>query len=171
GGAAPRPDQLREIADRLFVFGLHFNRVPATRVSFVDWRPTRRTRGEFWRKAVPIYEAAFAAKPDDRTAIQLARTYGFLTAWPDAARVYAALFQRNPVLAAKRQKLDREIIQAKPELTLAYLEWGVAEQEQAHGVADERKYNALLNHCITDVLFPLSVSVRTDSNPQVFWGA
>lgn len=171
GMATPHPDELRAVADRLFVFGLRFNRVPESRTTFVDWRNARTTRGACWRKAVPIYEAALAASADDRTSIQLGRTFGFLRSWPGAARVYAELFARTPVLTKNKQKLDRDVVKARPELLLAFLEWGVAEQEAAAGVADEHEHDDRLNRCIGTILMPLSFTTKVDANPEVFWGA
>jgi len=171
GRTPANPNELRAVADRLFAYGLHFNRVPQTRISFVDWAPAGPRTGECWKKAVPIYEAALAAKDDRLVAIQLGRTYGYLQKWTDAARVYASLFEQEPMLAKDKLKLDREVMKAKPELTLAYLEWGVAEQEAAAGVADEHEHDDRLNHCIATILFPLSDSIHAASNPLVFWGA
>jgi len=171
GAATADPDELRGVADRLFVFGRHFNGVPESRVGFVDWWTGRTTKGACWRKAVPINEAALAASADDRTAIQLGRTLGFLRIWPDAVRVYAKVFAQTPILTKKTQKLDLDVVKARPELVLAYLEWGVAEQEAAAWVVDERARDDHLNRCIGTILMPLALTITLDANPEPFWGA
>jgi tetratricopeptide (TPR) repeat protein len=66
--------------------------------------------------------------------MNLGRCYGFLGRWREAARVYAELFEHEPLVDREARRLNAGVLRAKPELLPAYLEWGVAEHRT--GLAD-----------------------------------
>jgi tetratricopeptide (TPR) repeat protein len=155
--------------DRLFAEGRRVNGVPESRVTFADWTPPEKLVAQPWVDAAHAYETALARSDDYRIAIRLGRTYGYLQLWTDAARVYAKVFENEPILTQNKQKLDREYVKSKPESKLAYLEWGVAERLAAKGVRDEAKRDERLNLCINRIFMPLNFSVSPDRDGAVYW--
>jgi len=153
----------------LFVYGLTFNGVPDARVSFVDW-PDKVKNADYWNRAAKIYEAALTQSPDYRMTINLGRTYGFLARWVESAGIYAKLFEQEQVLTKTKQKLDPTVTKAKPELTFAYLEWGVAEQMAAQIATDQKEKDERLNRAINSIFMPLNFTLKPDTSPNAHWG-
>jgi hypothetical protein len=168
GSVSQQPDQMKTVGDRFYVYGLTFNGVPESRVSFVDW-PDKAKAPDPWNKAAKIYEAALTQSPDYRMTINLGRTLGFLARWSDSAAVYAKLFDQEPVLNKTKQKLDPSVTKTKPELTFAYLEWGVAEQMAAQIATDDKEKQERLNRAIGTIFMPLSFTLKADTSPLAHW--
>ncbi len=128
GGEGVRTEDLEELANRLFALALQFNEVPESAgATFVDWRPSGRKAPEVWEQAALLYEAAVSRSPSHRPRISLGRCMGFLARGREAARVYAELFEHEPLVDRESRRLNAGLLRAKPELLPAYLEWGVAE--------------------------------------------
>lgn len=128
GRTAVNVETLESVADRLFVFALHFEKVPEDVESFVDWGGERLS-GELVELAARAYEAVLPLTPSYRSVIKYARTLGFLGRWEEAAGQYAALFERESFADPISKTIDQQAVAAKPELLFAYLEWGVCERE------------------------------------------
>jgi hypothetical protein len=121
-------ETLESVADRLFLFALHFEGLPETTDSFVDYGG-KPLSNELLDTAVRAYELLVPLTPSYRTAIKLARTQAFLGRWEEAAATYADLFQRENFADPVTKTINQEAVAAKPELIFAYIEWGVAERE------------------------------------------
>ncbi|MCI0588443.1 MAG: hypothetical protein L0323_16555 [Planctomycetes bacterium] len=135
GEEVVRTEDLEEIAKRLFAIALQFNEVPdSAGGTFVNWQATGRKAPEPWEQAALLFEAAVSRSPSHRPRLNLGRCYGFLGRWREAARVYAELFEHEPLVDREARRLDAGVLRAKPELLPAYLEWGVAEHRS--GVSD-----------------------------------
>ncbi len=122
--------QIAEVAQRLYVMGLHFNAVPEGMDTFVDWQGTPKDTS-LWEEAVRIYQTLSSIKPTYLSEIELARTQALLGRVKEAAGIYARLFDQNdmfdPADPAK-ERFDPTLVEKRPELRSAYLEWGVAER-------------------------------------------
>jgi tetratricopeptide (TPR) repeat protein len=166
GSMSQRPDEMKAVGDRLFVYGLLFSGVPDDRSTFVDWTPGTRKAPDYFTKAAAIYRAALTQSPDYRMQINLGRCLGFLGQWPECAEVYAKLFEQEPILNPKdKRKLDPAVTKAKPELTWAYIEWGVGEESGAGG--DKEK----LAHAL-GIFVPVCNSLRPEgTNAYPYWAA
>lgn len=130
GREAVNVESLEPIASRLLVFALHFNRVPEDVDTFLDWTGKVLDEDPFDR-AIRALEAVVAATPSYRAEIALARAYGFVGRWDDAAARYDDLFGNEKLIDIATLTLRQEVLRAKPELLFASLEWGVAERESA----------------------------------------
>lgn len=128
GEQAIQVDDLEGVANRLFVFALHFGGVPGDVDTFVGWTGNPPTE-DLLEQAVRIYEAVLPLTPSYRTLISLARTLGFLGRWQEAATRYAELFERETFADVGTKTINHEALRAKPELVYAYLEWGLCERE------------------------------------------
>jgi len=137
-----RASTLEETANRLFAIGLHFNGVPETWDSFVGWQGGQTREPDMWREAVKLYRAALQLSPNYTNQIKLGRCLGFLGEFPEAAAEYGRLFDSEPIIdsVSNPPKFNGSLIKQKPELFLAYLEWGVSAQETAAKSQDAEMY-------------------------------
>ena len=165
-------DEMAQVGGRFYVYGLHFNGVPDDRRTFIDWTPGARKSSEYWTKAAEIYEATLQVSADIKVTVSLGRTYGFLAIlgdapkWVEAARVYGKLFEQEPLVNPKnRQKLDPQMMKAKPELIFAYVEWGVCER-MAFAVDSDKSRIA---RCLGTIFQPLQYTLKPDTSPQAYW--
>lgn len=126
GTASLRPTEVALIAQRLYVIGLFFNGVPEGQSTFVDWQGTVAAPA-LWEEAAAIYERLDAQAPSYRVSVERARTLAILGRIPEAETIYARLFDQNSLFASgdTTRRFDRSVIDARPELVPAYLEWGV----------------------------------------------
>jgi hypothetical protein len=165
-------DEMTDLGNRFFVYGLHFNGVPEPKTSdqrttFVDWTPGPKRNTEMWTRAAQIYEAALAQNWSYRMAISLGRTYGFLAKYADAASTYSKLFDQEQIVDQKlRSRLDRTVIAGKPELVMAYIEWGTAERLAAQGTDKDR-----LTRAMTIMTLTHNTQLKLDQLPHEFWAA
>ncbi len=127
GDVPLRADDVVEIAQRLYVIGLFFNQVPEGQGTFVDWQGEVQAP-EMWEAAAQIYERLDAQAPSYRVSIERARTLAILGRMDEAETIYARLFDQVSLFAPgdTSQRFERSVIEARPELVPAYLEWGVA---------------------------------------------
>jgi tetratricopeptide (TPR) repeat protein len=165
-------DEMALVGGRFYVYGLHFNGVPEDRRTFIDWTPGARRSSDHWTKAAEIYESTLQVAPDIKVTISLGRTYAFLAAlgdapkWVEGARVYGKLFEQEPLVNSKnRQRLDAQMMKAKPELIFAYVEWGVCER-MAFAVDSDK---ARLARCLGTIFQPLQNTLKPDTSPQAYW--
>jgi tetratricopeptide (TPR) repeat protein len=140
GSAALNPEDVSEVAQRLYVIALFFNDVPEGQQTFVDWQGPILDP-ELWEDAARIYERLDKQAPSYRVSIERARTLAILGRISEAEGIYARLFDQNSIVAPGGQGFDRKVIEARPELVSAYLEWGVA----AHLVGREQNDSARLD--------------------------
>ena len=172
GTTSQNTDEMTDLGNRFYVYGLHFNGVPEPktpdqRTTFVDWVPGAKRAPDPWVKAARIYEAALAQNPSYRMTINLGRTYGFLAKWAEAAGIYAKLFDQEQIVDQKaKNKLDRNVMSSKPELVMAYIEWGVAERMAANGGADKER----LARAMT-IMTLLCNTLKPDVLPNEYWAA
>jgi tetratricopeptide (TPR) repeat protein len=133
---------IEEIANRLFAIGLHFNNVPTTWDSFVGWQASQTKEPNMWREAEALYRAALQLAPSYQDTIHLGRSSGFLGQYADAAAEYGRLFDSESIIEAGSvpPKFNWSLIKQKPDLYLAYLEWGVAAQLTAEKTQDAEMY-------------------------------
>lgn len=168
GTASQNAGEMTDVGNRFYAYGLTFNGVPDTRVSFVDWVPGQKRAIDYWVKAAEIYEAALAQTPDYRMTINLGRTYGFLGDYVKSAGIYARLFEQEPLVNPKApNRLDAAVQKAKPELVYAYLEWGVSERLAFSKDNDK----ARLTRCLKTIFTPLLQTVKADTSPETYWAA
>ena len=128
GEQAVRVEELEPIANRLFALALSFNGVPDAVASFVEWKGSKLD-DSLLELAVRAYEAVLTVTPSYRVQISQARALGFLQRWEDAAEGYARLFERENFASLSSRTIDPEALREKPELAMAFLEWGVCERE------------------------------------------
>jgi tetratricopeptide (TPR) repeat protein len=172
GSVSQNPDEMTDLGNRFYSYGLHFNGIPEPktpdqRTTFVDWTPGSKRSPDPWVKAAMIYEAALAQNPSYRMTINLGRTYGFLAKWAEAAGIYGKLFEQEQIVDQKtKNKLDRTAMSAKPELVMAYIEWGVAERMAANNGADK----ARLDRAMT-IMTLLCNTLKPDVLPNEYWAA
>jgi tetratricopeptide (TPR) repeat protein len=133
GSAALDADIVGEVAQRLYVIGLFFNKVPEGQITFVDWQG-ERVDSELWETTEKIYQRLEAQAPSYRIAIEHARVLGILGRMAEAETIYARLFDQVSLFDAAG-KFDKSTVEARPELPSAYLEWGVA----THAIGLETK--------------------------------
>jgi len=128
-----RPADLEEVANRLYVMGLHFNKIAEGQDSFVELAAGARVPApEHFEQAASLYEAVLSAIPSYKALISQGRCLGFLGRWKDAATSYRRLFtQESSFLDVAKKRFDNRVLAAKPQLLSAYLEWGVAERMSA----------------------------------------
>jgi tetratricopeptide (TPR) repeat protein len=167
GRVSQDADTMVDVGRRMMVYALHFNGVPETRQNFVDWTPGQKNAPDYFRKAAEIFKAGLEQNPDYRNSINLGRCYGFLKQWPLAADVYAKLFEQEPILTKDKRKLDTNVTKPKPELSLAYLEWGVAERM---AYAEDQNKDRL-TRCLNVIFTPLAFSLKPEVTPEAYWGA
>jgi tetratricopeptide (TPR) repeat protein len=129
GREAVRVQELEGVATRLLVFAMHFNGVPEGIESFVDWNRPEGRVDELFEQTARVYEAVLPLTPSYRTLINLARTFGFMARWEDAATRYAELFENEPFADLNLKTIRQEALKAKPELIFAFVEWGVCERQ------------------------------------------
>ena len=127
GTAALRAGEVFDIAQRLYVLGLFFNKVPDGQETFVDWQGPILDP-ELWAQAAQIYTKLEEQAPSYRVSLERARTLAILGEIPKAESLYARLFDQVSLFAPgdTTKKFDRSVVEARPELVPAYLEWGVA---------------------------------------------
>jgi hypothetical protein len=140
GAAALNAEDVSEVAQRLYVIALFFNDVPEGQQTFVDWQGPILDP-ELWEDAARIYERLDKQAPSYRISIERARTLAILGRIAEAEGIYARLFDQNSIVAPGGRGFDLEVIEARPELVSAYLEWGVA----AHLVGLEQNDRARLD--------------------------
>lgn len=128
GEQAVRIEELEPIATRLNALALQFHGVPDTVESFVEWKGAKLD-DPLLDLAVRAYEAVLTVTPSYRTQINLARALGFSQRWEDASESYARLFERESFANLSSRSIDSSVLQEKPELASALLEWGVCERE------------------------------------------
>jgi tetratricopeptide (TPR) repeat protein len=167
-------DEMAKVGGRFYIYGRHFNGVTDERVTFIDWSPASRRTAEYWTKAAEIYESTLQIAPDIKVTINLGRTYGYLASlgdhpkWVEAARVYGKLFEQEPLVNQKnRQRLDPQMVKAKPELVFAYVEWGVCERLAFAVDGDKGR----INRCLGTIFQPLRNSLRPDTSGQAYWAS
>jgi tetratricopeptide (TPR) repeat protein len=127
GREAVQLESLEGVADRLLIFALHFEGLPDTVESFVDYSG-QPLGGELLEATVRAYELILPLTPSYRTAIKLARTLGFLGRWEETAARYAELFERESFVNLTTKTINQEAAASKPELLFALIEWGVSER-------------------------------------------
>lgn len=168
GTASQNAGEMTDVGNRFFSYGLTFNGIPDSRVSFVDWVPGPKKALDYWVKAAEIYEAALAQTPDYRMTINLGRTYGFLGEYVKAAGIYARLFEQEPLVNPKiPNRLDNAVQKAKQELVYAYLEWGVSERLSFAKDNDKSR----LTRALRTIFTPLLQTLKPDTSPETYWAA
>ncbi len=139
GSTALQADEVGEVAQRLYVIGLFFNRVPEGQTTFVDWQG-ELADSELWETTARIYERLEAQAPSYRLAIEHARTLAILGRLAEAETIYARSFDQV-ALIDPAGKFDMSVVEARPETVSAYLEWAVA----THAVGLEQKDDGRLD--------------------------
>jgi tetratricopeptide (TPR) repeat protein len=163
-GTAPlRGEDVKEVAQRLYVIGLFFNAVPEGQYTFVDWQGTV-AEPDLWDEAARIYEKLDAQAPSTEIAIAHARTLAILGKVKEAEAIYARLFDQVSLFATgdTSNRFDRAVVEARPELITAYLEWGVA----SHVVGIATKEDALVERA--DTIYKRMIANTTDSS-RLWW--
>jgi tetratricopeptide (TPR) repeat protein len=133
---------IEEVANRLFVLGLQFNDVPKDWDSFVGWTATKTTDPTLFKEAEALFKIALQLSPSYQNQIKLGRALGFQGQFAEAASTYGRLFDTEPIIdvAANPPKFNGGLLKEKPDLYVAYLEWGVASEEAAAKTRDAESY-------------------------------
>jgi tetratricopeptide (TPR) repeat protein len=140
GESARSSADIEQIATRLYILGLTFNNVPESQTSFVGWSQKQTRDPSLWSQAADLFEAALKISPSDQTQINLARVYGFLGKWAEAATVYAQIFDQYQLFDRDTHRLNPEVSRAHKDLLSAYLEWGVCEHLAAQKDNDQERF-------------------------------
>ncbi len=127
--------QLESIAQRLFIFGLHLNRVPVDVQSFMEWTG-KATAPDTWQQAMRLYTTLLPYSSNPRTQLDLARVQAWLGKWKEASINAAKYFDREHYIDLGKKEIDRDQLQTRPEMMFALLEWSVIEANAAHGDSD-----------------------------------
>jgi tetratricopeptide (TPR) repeat protein len=137
-----RASTIEEIANRLFVLGLQFNEVPKEWDSFVGWPAAKTTDPTLFKEAENLYRAALQISPSYQNQIKLGRSLGFQGQYAEASSVYGRLFDSESIIdpASNPPKFNAGLLKEKPELYVAYLEWGVANEEAGLKAKDNESY-------------------------------
>jgi len=169
--SAARASTIEEVANRLFAIGLYFNSVPETWDSFVGWSVTQVREPNMWREAQSLYKAALQLSPSYQNMIKLGRSLGFLGQFPEAAAEYGRLFDSESIMEAGSNppRFNASLIRSKPELYLAYLEWGVAAQEAAAKSQDAEMH--LRAETIFDNLVRNPPRDSNSGEAKIYWHA
>jgi tetratricopeptide (TPR) repeat protein len=128
--------QLEVIAQRLFIFGLHLNRVPVDVQSFMEWTG-KATAPDMWQQAMRLYSTLLPYSSNPRTQLELARVQAWLGKWKEASVNAAKYFDREHYIDLGKKEIDRDQLQTRPDMLFALLEWGVIEANAAHGDSDK----------------------------------
>ena len=141
-----RSSALDAVANRLFALGLHFNGVPEGKDTFVGWNATKTRDTNLWKSAEELYTAALELAPNYQNQIKLGRTLGFLGLYDRATDVYGRLFDTEAFVdtTATPPRFNATLARQKPELFLAYLEWGVAAAQAAQEARDQEQQEMFL---------------------------
>ena len=133
---------IEEVANRLFVLGLQFNDVPKDWDSFVGWPATKTMDATLFKEAETLYRAALQLSPSYQNQIKLGRALGFQGQFAEAASTYGRLFDSEPIIdvSANPPKFNGGLLKEKPDLYVAYLEWGVASEEAGAKARDAESY-------------------------------
>ncbi len=160
---------IEEVANRLFVLGLQFNDVPKDWDSFVGWPATKTLDTTLFKDAETLYRAALQLSPSYQNQIKLGRALGFEGQFGEAASTYGRLFDSEPIIdvSATPPKFNGGLLKEKPDLYVAYLEWGVASEEAAAKTRDAESYLR------AQTIFENLVRTPDPSGPRarVYWHA
>ena len=160
---------IEEIANRLFALGLQFNQVPKEWDSFVGWQKAAGNDLTLWKEAENLYRAALQLAPSYLNMIKLGRSLGFQGQYQEAAAEYGRLFDSEALIdpTTNPPKFNAALRKQKPELYLAYLEWGVAAAETAAQSRDAEMYLR------AGTIFDNIVRTPDPSGPtaRIFWHA
>lgn len=162
GATALQADDVGEVAQRLYVLGLFFNHVPEGQTTFVDWQGELQD-SELWETTARIYERLEAQAPSYRLAIEHARTLAILGRMAEAETIYARLFDQVRLIEPTG-RFDMSVIEARPELISAYLEWGVA----THAVGLETKDDGRLDRALE---IYKRIFMQTTDAQRLYWQA
>lgn len=166
-GRAPLDfERLDAVANRLLALGLHFNGVPETADTFVDWEGTPGAP-ELWQGAERMYVFMLSQGPSQRRQIQLARARGLLGRYEESADAYARIFDTTKVIVREGQqvRIDPQVTRNNPELIAAFLEYAVAEHRA--GVASgEKNRMERAAQSIGDLVVALR---NTSPDGRIFW--
>jgi tetratricopeptide (TPR) repeat protein len=161
-------DQITEVAQRLYVMGLHFNGVPEGMDTFVDWQGTVKDP-TLWEEAVRIYQKLSSLSPYYLREIELARTHALLGRVKEAAAIYAKLFDQNVFFDpadATKEHFNPSVVEKRPELVSAYLEWGVAERMTGIAESDPARLERA-----TSIFEKVQSAKNTDESMRIWWQA
>jgi tetratricopeptide (TPR) repeat protein len=159
-----KASDVADIANRLYAMGLHFNSVPGD--TFVGWTEKPKDTG-LWENAVTLYRAILDRAPDYRISVTLGRTLGLLGNWRESAEVFAKLFDSEKLFDSSGKRFNPSVLGAKPELVLAYLEWGVADR---NAVTAEGKHDKASMARATGIFSSMVTNTEKDTG-QLFWQA
>jgi tetratricopeptide (TPR) repeat protein len=149
---------LEPVAKRLMELGMNLNGVAKDSNTFIGWQPPATLDRGAWDASANIYDVVVEISPADyRARMRQARLLGFLSRWKDAADSYAALFEQEALVKADKSDFDMAVLNAKPELLDAYMEWGVCEAEAGNAEKSETRkarasgiFDLLLKHTVAE---------------------
>lgn len=136
------PSEVAQIADRLRVIGLCLNGVDEKVDGWFEAGDFRAKNTEAWEAALTLYtEIADGGHANYRTRIGKARILGFLGRINECEAELAQLFANEKIVGAQG-RVNAQLIQQKPELLTAYLEWGFALRAATGGDEKSRRARA-----------------------------
>ena len=160
---------IEEVANRLFALGLQFNDVPKEWDSFVGWPSSKTMDSTLFKEAESLYRTSLQISPSYQNQIKLGRSLGFQGDFGEASAVYGRLFDTESIIdpASNPPKFNASTLRDKPELYVAYLEWGVAAEET--GAKSKDAESSLRAGQIFDNL--VRTPDPTGPRARVFWHA
>jgi len=120
-----------------------------------------------WKDAEDLYTVALGLAPSYQNQIKLGRVLGFQGHYAEAAGVLARLFENEKIMIPSTDgppKLNAPLVNEKRELSMAYLEWGVASLEAAIAEKDAELF------VTADEIFANIVRTSKADRPE-YWHA
>jgi tetratricopeptide (TPR) repeat protein len=153
------PDELAQIANRLFVLGLVINGLDEKAApTFFELADQKFADPSIWEQAAELFDRLIKGEKASYTIkIYCGRALGFLKRWQECADVLEPCMQEVKLVDARNQ-LDSRVWTQKPDLIPSYLELGFALRNAGLAAHD----NTQLAHA-SQVFERIAAGTRADS--------
>jgi tetratricopeptide (TPR) repeat protein len=162
GRSAVEVGTMEGVATRLFIFGLHMNKVPPDVQSFADWTG-KVIAPDPWNQAIRLYTVVLPYTNNSRTLLETGRVQAWLSKWKEASSTYAKYFDREKFYDPAKKEVDKTRLKDSPELLYNLLEWGIVEHHAAAGDASDKTHGDRAK----DIYRTISNTVPKDS--KTWW--
>ncbi|MBL8754026.1 MAG: hypothetical protein JNK15_12070, partial [Planctomycetes bacterium] len=126
GAAGANATETTQIADRLRVIGMILNNISEKAEGWFEVTGNALVAPQPWEAALELYTRLHENNEGNyKTSIGRARILGLMGRYKECEAELAGLFAKENVIGANN-RLDAEAIKRKPDLLLAWMEWGYA---------------------------------------------
>jgi tetratricopeptide (TPR) repeat protein len=126
GATGANATEAGQIADRLRVIGMILNNVSEKAEGWFEVTGNALVAPQPWEAALELYTRLHESNEGNyKTSIGRARILGLMGRYKECETELSTLFSKENIKAANN-RLDGEAIKKKPELLMAWLEWGYA---------------------------------------------